>query len=196
MKLSLDMRSVDALRTLAGAIPGAIESIVCSTQRLVSVYQTVSETLGVHESYFYEMVLSVKKAQEISADAVASVPDLLLSTADKIERYVHSHPTCQDDSNLEIISKGKEIRAESTSSENMQLVQHTIFEIETLKDSLDLTDGDPAVAQAGGAYREVKKSVDSTIYEVHHIPPQSIFVDSFESLPAIAMLKHKKWQTN
>lgn len=74
--------------------------------------------------------------------------------------------------------------------------KRTLFELASLKDMLDLTDGDPAVVQAGGAYCDVKENVDSSIYEVHHIPPRSVFTDHPRYLPCIAMLKADHEQTS
>lgn len=196
MKLALNMHSVAALRTLAAEIPSAIDNIVYSTERLLSVYRTVSDSLGVHGPDFYDMVLSVKRAQETSAEAIVTVPILLTTTADKIENYINWHPAYQDSGVEEVTFKSYTDEHIIAPSEEAQIRQRTVFEITALKNSLELSDGDPSVVQVGGAYRDVKKSVDSTLYEVHHIPPQSVFADSFDALPTIAMLKQDHEKTS
>jgi hypothetical protein len=188
MRILLTKEGAEALRTLATEIPNTIDNIVYSTEHLLSVYQTVSDELGVHELGFYDMVFSVKQAQEISTEAIAAVPALLLTTADKIDDYINLHQTYQDISPAGE-GYGSKIHENVTSSGEKQIGQRTVFEIVTLKNTLELTDGDPTVLQAGGLYRDIKKSVDSKLYEVHHIPPQSVFDEKFASLPAIAMLK-------
>lgn len=88
------------------------------------------------------------------------------------------------------------VTAPNLSEADANIAKRTIFEMQAFIDTLDLTQGDPAIAQVGGVYRDVKKNVDSTLYEVHHIPPQSVFTDSFERLPTIALLKEDHAQTS
>ena len=196
MKLALNMYSVNALRKLAAEIPETMSNIVYSTNRLLSTYHAVSDTLGAHEPDFYNMVLSVKHAQEVSREALEAIPNLLTATADKIEDYINWHPTLQRSSAEEVEFKSYTVDHITAPSDNQQIRHRTIFEITTLMNSLELSDGDPTVFQAGGPYRDVKKCVDSTLYEVHHIPPQSVFTDSFDSLPSIAMLKQDHAKTS
>lgn len=196
MKLALNMHSVAALRTLAAEIPSAIDNIVYSTERLLSVYRTVSDSLGVHGPDFYDMVLSVKRAQETSSEAIAAVPTLLTTSADKIENYINWHPTHYDSGVDGVTFKSYTVEHIVAPAEDVQIRQRTVFEITTLKNSLELTEGDSSIVQLGGVYRDVKKIVNSTLYEVHHIPPQSVFADNFESLPAIAMLKQDHAKTS
>lgn len=67
--------------------------------------------------------------------------------------------------------------------------ERTLFELDVLENSLALTDGDPAVIQAGGYDKDVKKSVKDTGYESHHIPPQSVFAEKRQNLPTVALTK-------
>lgn len=92
MKLSLNPESSSALRTFAEAMPFAVSHIVESTEKLVQVYQSVSDTVGPHEQDFYQMLMLIKKAQELAAEAVQVLPPKLIVTADKIDAYIAAHP--------------------------------------------------------------------------------------------------------
>lgn len=93
MKLALNTESAIALREFAESMPLAIENIVTATEKVVQVYQSVADTLGVHNQDFYEMLMHIKKAQENAADAIQTLPPMLNTTADKIDAYVAAHPT-------------------------------------------------------------------------------------------------------
>lgn len=93
MKLALNTESATALREFAESMPLAIENIVTATEKVVQVYQSVADTLGVHNQDFYEMLMHIKKAQENAADAIQTLPPILNTTADKIDAYVAAHPT-------------------------------------------------------------------------------------------------------
>lgn len=93
MKLALNTESAIALREFSESMPLAIQNIVESTNKVVRVYQSVAEELGVHNQDFYDMLMLIKKAQEETAEAILELPKMLNTTADKIDAYVASHPT-------------------------------------------------------------------------------------------------------
>ena len=93
MKLALNTESAIALREFAESMPLAIENIVTATVKVVQIYQSVADTLGVHNQDFYEMLMHIKKAQENATDAIQTLPPMLNTTADKIDAYVAAHPT-------------------------------------------------------------------------------------------------------
>ena len=88
MKLSLNAQSANALREFAGAMPVAVSNIVTATEKLIQVYQSTADSLGVHQNDFYQMLMHIKKAQENAADAIESLPPMLKATAAKIDAYV------------------------------------------------------------------------------------------------------------
>lgn len=90
MKLSLNSESAIALRELADSLPTAVQNIVESTLKVISVYQGVSDTLGEHRQSFYDLLLLIKNAQEKSTEAIEYLPQKLYATADKIDAYVAS----------------------------------------------------------------------------------------------------------
>lgn len=92
-KLSLNTESANALREFSESMPVAIQNIVDSTEKMVNVYQSVADSLGVHNQNFYEMLMIIKKAQEQTAEAIQELPKMLINTADKIDEYVAAHPT-------------------------------------------------------------------------------------------------------
>ena len=93
MKLSLNSESAAALREFSESLPVAIQNIVDSTEKVVQVYQSVADTLGVHNQDFYDMLMLIKKAQEETAVAIQVLPKMLTTTADKIDAYVAANPT-------------------------------------------------------------------------------------------------------
>lgn len=92
MKLSLNSESAAALREFSESMPVAIQNIVDSTEKVVQVYQSVADTLGVHNQDFYDMLMLIKKAQEETAEAIQVLPKMLTTTADKIDAYVAANP--------------------------------------------------------------------------------------------------------
>lgn len=93
MKLSLNSESAAVLREFSESMPVAIQNIVDSTEKVVQVYQSVADTLGVHNQDFYDMLMLIKKAQEETAVAIQVLPKMLTTTADKIDAYVAANPT-------------------------------------------------------------------------------------------------------
>lgn len=81
MKLSLNSESAAALREFSESMPVAIQNIVDSTEKVVQVYQSVADTLGVHNQDFYDMLMLIKKAQEETAVAIQVLPKILSNTS-------------------------------------------------------------------------------------------------------------------
>lgn len=80
MKLALNTESATALREFAEAMPLAIDNIAESTEEVVQVYQSVAEDVGPHNQDFYNMIMLIKKAQEMAAEAVQALPPMLNAT--------------------------------------------------------------------------------------------------------------------
>lgn len=87
LKMMLSHKGANYLRDWADAMPVAIQNIIISTEKVVSVYQSVAENVGPHREAFYQMLLTIKKAQEDSVEALSSLPKELKKTADKIDEY-------------------------------------------------------------------------------------------------------------
>lgn len=88
MKIALNLESAEALRSFAQAIPVAVENITTETDKLIQVYNSSAETLGVHSEDFQTMILLIKKAQTDAADAIKILPAMMESTATQIINYV------------------------------------------------------------------------------------------------------------
>lgn len=89
LKLSLNQPSVEAIREWAGFIPAAVENIREATARLLRVYQSMEETLGVHRAVFCSILQEVACVQELAAEAVEVLPKKLYETADRMEVYLN-----------------------------------------------------------------------------------------------------------
>lgn len=88
MRLSISKESVSALREFANSMPKVVERIESDTENLLNVMSSLSETVGPHEQQFFELLQTVKKAQEKASDAIKELPYMLNSTADKMESYI------------------------------------------------------------------------------------------------------------
>lgn len=77
--------------------------------------------------------------------------------------------------------------------ETMKTRCRDIFEIETLRNDLELEDGETGIQQLGGYHIDVTRE-ECAGYESHHIPAQSIQHAHKNELPAVALLHddHKK----
>lgn len=92
MILSLNHKSAMALREFAEAIPQAIQNISDDTDKLIGVYQSVQEKVGVHGDDFHNLLQSIEKVQKDAAQAMEALPHMLIETAVKIETYVSNNP--------------------------------------------------------------------------------------------------------
>jgi hypothetical protein len=92
MKISLNEKSAQAMRDFAEAMPFAINNIVEETQRLIDVYNSVSDQVGPHQQDFETMMKLISQAQADAADAIKALPPKLRYTADKIDAFIATHP--------------------------------------------------------------------------------------------------------
>ena len=93
MLLALNHKSSKAMMDFAEAMPVAIQNINDDTEKLMSVYQQVSDNVGVHGDDFHNMLALIQKAQRDAAQAIEVLPHMLVETAVRIEQYVAKNPT-------------------------------------------------------------------------------------------------------
>lgn len=89
MKLSINEQSVSALRDYAEKIPRICYNLEEDIQRLLNIYNNVSEDVGPHNDLFEEMLLNIKRAEEISNESINELAYMLKCTADKMESYIN-----------------------------------------------------------------------------------------------------------
>lgn len=89
MKLSINEQSVVVLRDYADQILQICSKLEEDILRLLSVYNNVSEDVGPHRELFEEMLLQIKKAEELSSESVNELAYILKCTADKMESYIN-----------------------------------------------------------------------------------------------------------
>lgn len=89
MKLSLNKKSVDALRSFAETIPKVLDSLEESTEQLVTLFHTLSNDIGPHSNSFEEMLLHIRYSKEISSDSIEELSYMLKSTADRMESFIN-----------------------------------------------------------------------------------------------------------
>ena len=91
LKLFLNKEGVSALRDLGDSIPYTTKNIISSTEKVVQVYQAVSENVGPHTGDFAEMLYSIKRYMDISDESLEIVRAGVYKTADKIEEYLNDN---------------------------------------------------------------------------------------------------------
>lgn len=84
----MNRESAQALREYADIFPQALANITEATLKLISVYQSVSDTLGSHRNDFYGLLLHIRNAQALSVEALNTLPPMMRNSADKIDRYL------------------------------------------------------------------------------------------------------------
>lgn len=87
LRMMLSHEGANYLREWAEVMPLTIQNIIASTERVVFVYQSVSDNVGSHREYIYQMLINIKRAQENSAKALMVLSTELKKTADKIDIY-------------------------------------------------------------------------------------------------------------
>lgn len=76
--------------------------------------------------------------------------------------------------------------AKASGNQDMIARTSAMFEIETLREDLELGTGEPGFVQLGGYHKDVKKQ-DPAGYESHHIPSRATQDEDGETLPTISI---------
>lgn len=76
--------------------------------------------------------------------------------------------------------------AKASGDQDMIARTSAMFEIETLREDLELSNGESGFAQLGGYHKDVKEQ-DPVGYESHHIPSQGTQDEDGKMLPTISM---------
>lgn len=88
MKLSINEQSVIALREYADRILTICIKLEEDIQQLLSVYNNVFEDIGPHNELFGEMLVKIRKSEEILNGSIKELSYVLKCTADKMESYI------------------------------------------------------------------------------------------------------------
>lgn len=72
-----------------------------------------------------------------------------------------------------------------SNNNGVSVEERALFELEVLRDDLELTDGDPDIPQLGGTYGSIRGVIPG--FEAHHIPAKAIQDAPELGLPAIAI---------
>lgn len=78
--------------------------------------------------------------------------------------------------------------AKASNDEDMVARTSAMFEIETLREDMELQNEDIKFAQIGGYHKYVQK-LEPQGYESHHIPAQTVQAENGKLLPALAIAK-------
>ncbi|MBR3260344.1 MAG: hypothetical protein IKF95_03250 [Firmicutes bacterium] len=88
MRLSLNNRSLDALREYSQKMPEVIQNIASGMDGLNAVYMSVREKVGPHAETFGEMLAHIKHFQDNASGDIEALASKLRDTADKMELYL------------------------------------------------------------------------------------------------------------
>lgn len=95
MRLSINAESVQVLRDFADKIPIAKNQIHEQTMKLMKIYDSVADLIGVHKNDFFDILMRVKKAEEHTSEALEYLLPKLRETADKMEAYIQMSPLAE-----------------------------------------------------------------------------------------------------
>lgn len=105
--LSLNQESVDVCNYLADKIPIAVANINADTAKLLNVYKSISDDLGIHSDDFETMLLRTQKAVLLADEAIISSEIALRYTASKIEDYLKNSSSDDDSPKVMSLGRGK-----------------------------------------------------------------------------------------
>lgn len=92
MKLEYNRESADALYTLADALPASLRDLTSDTQRLLSVYQSVQDSVGPHAETFIEMARCIGEAIRDTGEVSEELSKLFRKCADMIMEFIEDVP--------------------------------------------------------------------------------------------------------
>ena len=89
-KLSLNTETVEVLYYFADRLPVAVSNISESTNRLLSIYNSLADDLGVHNNDFQIMLLNTQKSLLLANEAFMYVEKFSRNAAEKINNYLNA----------------------------------------------------------------------------------------------------------
>ena len=89
-KLSLNQESVEVLYYLADKLPVTVESLNEATVKLLEIYNSLSDDLGVHRNDFQIMLLKTQKTLLLANDSFSYAELVLRNAAERIDEYLNS----------------------------------------------------------------------------------------------------------
>ena len=169
------------MRELAGKLQSFDEVVVDSVRKVQDA--GISESARIED----ETCEADSERKEISNDISNDIRTLNngLGQLHKLESYRFGKKAVEKSisEHNKHIDKNKDLLLDLSTNEANDNAR-TIHELQTLRGTLDLTDGDSNVHQKGGRYGDlIKHKPDG--YEAHHIPPKSVNNENPNDMPAI-----------
>lgn len=88
MKIRMDEKGVETLRTFAEVMPKVLANLNDAMDTLMGKYHAVAEMIGPHAEQFLEMLRSIKRVEAICSADIEELSKKLDCTADLIESYI------------------------------------------------------------------------------------------------------------
>ena len=86
----MSREGVIALRELGDRVTCSTQRLINSSEAVVSVFQSVEDTVGPHRNDFMDMLIHVKKYVELSKEELDYFSKGVYWTADKIDDFINS----------------------------------------------------------------------------------------------------------
>ena len=203
--------SVQKMREIAGTLYKVIKAIASERQQLAEIYEENKDGLGYHSDEIKSFLENVKARENVAKKAGSDLIMKLKFAASIRKAHIEKGYSGGSPSGLSEASGTskpggtaglggtKSPAAGSAQAEGMsqvdpnspEYISYVLHELDTLRDSLELTEGDPEVLQLGGFHGAVRKDVEKKAahFESHHIPSQGALADDPDNLPTIAISK-------
>lgn len=200
--------SIKAMEDLGKNINETLKSIKSEYQQLMNLYEENKDGLGYHSNSIFHLIQDIGLLeQDANQYAVQLIKKLIQSAAIRrvhLETNMYGGKTGGSSASAGVIvgsskygSSTKKSSSDgaaqgssiNSNSDSAAYTKHVLHEINTLEDTLGLTEGEAGVLQMGGFHGQVKKDVakKAAQFESHHIPSQGVLADNPNNLPTIAI---------
>lgn len=69
-----------------------IQGVIIAIEKVASIHEFVSDNVGPHREVLYQILLTIKKAQEVSIEALLLLTKEIQKTADKLADGLYIFP--------------------------------------------------------------------------------------------------------
>lgn len=142
------------------------------------------EVIKMFDEYDENEVIEVLDEQEAEESMLDELPDEYENTFLDYVDLNELDDRNQNNLDADELERLYQEALDSNDTEKMEKYD-TLLEICSLRDDLELTNGDSDYVQAGGLYKDLVGKYKG--YEIHHIPAKSVQYKNARYLPAIAL---------
>lgn len=96
MRIEASQKGVEALRDFAEAMPYAVNQIEEETNKFLTRFHSLEPDLGARRDDFDDIVKVCVYAVRSASDALSDLPEGLKASADRLEEWINSRPSVED----------------------------------------------------------------------------------------------------